>query len=216
MSLADIRREYTLQSLTESDVNADPYRQFHVWFEQASRAEILEPTAMSLATATADGAPSVRVVLLKGADERGFVFFTDYRSRKGRELDANPQAALCFFWDALQRQVRITGTVQRVSPNESAEYFRSRPHGSKVGAWASHQSDPLDSRAHLEREVAEYFAKYPEGADVPLPHHWGGYRVVPHVIEFWQGRESRLHDRVVYSRDANGASQTWTLGRLWP
>lgn len=213
MSLANIRREYTLQSLTEADVDKDPYRQFHHWFEQAQKAEILEPTAMSLATATSDGYPSVRVVLLKGADERGFVFFTDYRSRKGIELDSNPRAALCFFWDVLQRQVRITGTVTRVSTAESVEYFTSRPHGSKVGAWASHQSQPLAARVELEREVLEYFTKYPEGADVPLPHHWGGYRVAPVAIEFWQGRESRLHDRIVYERDATGA---WVIGRLWP
>lgn len=213
MSLANIRREYTLQSLTEADVDKDPYRQFHHWFEQAQKAEILEPTAMSLATATSDGYPSVRVVLLKGADERGFVFFTDYRSRKGLELDSNPRAALCFFWDALQRQVRITGSVTRVSNAESAEYFSSRPHGSKVGAWASHQSQPLAARVELEREVLEYFTKYPEGTDVPLPHHWGGYRVAPVAIEFWQGRENRLHDRIVYERDASG---DWTIGRLWP
>lgn len=213
MSLANIRREYSLQSLTEADVDADPLKQFHTWFDQALKAEILEPTAMSLATSTADGHPSVRIVLLKGADERGFVFFTDYRSHKGRELDANPRAALCFFWDALQRQVRITGAVTRVSNAESAEYFTSRPHGSKVGAWASRQSQPLAARVELEHQVAEYFTKYPEGSDVPLPNHWGGYRVAPEGIEFWQGRESRLHDRIVYTRGDGGV---WKIGRLWP
>lgn len=212
MSLADLRRDYALESLTESDVDPDPIRQFERWFEQARRAELLEPNAMSLATSTLDGQPSVRVVLLKGFDARGFVFFTDYRSRKGMELEANPRASLCFWWDALQRQVRVTGAVSRVPTAESAEYFRTRPHGSRIGAWASHQSSRIASREALEREVARHFANYPEGTDVPLPHHWGGYRVAPGAMEFWQGRQNRLHDRIAYVRGGGG----WKIERLSP
>lgn len=212
MSLADLRRDYALESLTESDVDPDPIRQFERWFEQARRAELLEPNAMSLATSTLDGQPSVRVVLLKGFDARGFVFFTDYRSRKGMELEANPRASLCFWWDALQRQVRVTGAVSRVPTAESAEYFRTRPHGSRIGAWASHQSSRIASREALEREVARHFANYPEGTDVPLPHHWGGYRVAPGAMEFWQGRQDRLHDRIAYVRGGGG----WKIERLSP
>jgi pyridoxamine 5'-phosphate oxidase len=212
MSLADLRRDYTRESLTERDVDADPIRQFERWFEQARRAELLEPNAMSLATSTPDGAPSVRVVLLKGVDARGFVFFTDYRSRKGAELDANPRASLCFWWDALQRQVRVTGTAARTSNAESAEYFRTRPHGSRIGAWASHQSSRIASREALEQEVARHLATYPDGTNVPLPHHWGGYRVAPGAMEFWQGRPNRLHDRIVYVRGVAG----WEIERLSP
>ena len=212
MSLADIRRDYALESLTEADVDRDPFRQFERWFEQARRVELLELNAMSLATSTLDGQPSVRVVLLKGFDARGFVFFTDYRSRKGMELEANPRASLCFWWDALQRQVRVTGAVSRVPTAESAEYFRTRPHGSRIGAWASHQSSRIASREALEREVARHFANYPEGTDVPLPHHWGGYRVAPGAMEFWQGRQNRLHDRIAYVRGGGG----WKIERLSP
>src|SRR5579863_10372105 len=153
MNLADLRRDYALESLTERDVDADPIRQFEKWFEQALRAGMIEPNAMTLATSTRDGHPSARMVLLKGVDARGFVFFTDYRSRKGTELDTNPHVSLCFWWDALQRQVRVTGTAARVSREESDAYFRTRPHGSRIGAWASHQSAPLASREALEREV---------------------------------------------------------------
>ena len=200
-----------MASLSEDDVNADPIAQFEAWFAEAQRAEVPEPNAMVLGTCTPDGVPSSRVVLLKGVSASGFVFYTDYRSRKGQELDANPRAALCFFWQALERQVRITGTVARVSRAESREYFESRPVGSRVGATASVQSSTLPSRDALEKRVGELLAKYPTG-DVPLPDHWGGYRVVPNTIEFWQGRSSRLHDRIVFSRTAAG----WVRSRLSP
>jgi pyridoxamine 5'-phosphate oxidase len=165
---------------------------------------------MTLATSTRDGHPSARVVLLKGVDANGFVFFTDYRSRKGAELEANPRVSLCFWWDALQRQVRVTGTVARVSREESEAYFRTRPYGSRIGAWASHQSSPLATRESLEQEVQRLERSHPD--DVPLPPHWGGYRVTADSIEFWQGRPSRLHDRIVYTRDLGA----WKIGRLSP
>jgi pyridoxamine 5'-phosphate oxidase len=212
MSLADLRREYALQSLTERDVDPDPVRQFERWFEQASSAGLVEPNAMALATSSRDGHPSVRMVLLKGVDERGFVFYTDYRSRKGAELAENPRASLCLWWDVLQRQVRAEGTVARVPAAESAEYFRTRPHGSRIGAWASHQSSGLAARDALEREVARLSVQYPDGSEVPLPPHWGGYRLFPTVVEFWQGRPSRLHDRIAYVRDA----AAWRIERLSP
>jgi pyridoxamine 5'-phosphate oxidase len=210
MDLADLRRDYARESLSERDVAADPIAQFEKWFAQALSAGMIEPNAMTLATSTRDGHPSARIVLLKGVDAKGFVFFTDYRSRKGTELDANPHVSLCFWWGELQRQVRITGTVARASREESEAYYRTRPHGSRIGAWASHQSAPLASREPLEREVQRLEAKYPD--DVPLPPHWGGYRVTPDSIEFWQGRPSRLHDRIVYTRDGGA----WKIGRLSP
>jgi pyridoxamine 5'-phosphate oxidase len=210
MDLADLRRDYARESLSERDVAADPIAQFEKWFAQALSAGMIEPNAMTLATSTRDGHPSARIVLLKGFDAKGFVFFTDYRSRKGTELEANPYVSLCFWWGELQRQVRITGTVARASREESEAYYRTRPHGSRIGAWASHQSAPLASREPLELEVKRLEAKYPD--DVPLPPHWGGYRVTPETIEFWQGRPSRLHDRIVYTRSGNA----WTIGRLSP
>ncbi|MEO7361983.1 MAG: pyridoxamine 5'-phosphate oxidase [Gemmatimonadaceae bacterium] len=211
MSLADLRTDYRMASLSEGDVNADPIAQFNTWFAEAQRAEVVEPNAMVLGTSTADASPSARVVLLKGVTDNGFVFYTDYRSRKGRELEANPRAALCFFWAALERQVRITGVVQRVSRAESRAYFESRPVGSRIGATASVQSSPLNSREGLEQRAAELQAQFADG-DVPLPDHWGGYRVLPVAIEFWQGRSSRLHDRILYSRTDEG----WVLSRLSP
>ena len=212
MSIAHLRKEYARESLSERDVHPDPIQQFGHWFEQARAAELMEPNAMALATVSPTGQPSVRMVLLKEYSERGFVFYTDYRSRKGLELAANARAGLCFWWDALQRQVRINGSVEQVAREEAAEYYKSRPHGSRVGAWASHQSQVLPSRETVEQAVARLDTQHPEGSDVPLPPHWGGYRVIPQEMEFWQGRPSRLHDRIHYARGAGG----WTRERLSP
>ena len=211
MSIADIRREYARARLDEAHVSPDPVAEFDRWFSQAQEAKVLEPNAMALATATRDGTPSVRMVLLKGFDERGFVFFTDYRSRKGAELEANPRAALAFYWGELERQVRITGTVELTSAQESEEYFRTRPRGSRLGAWVSHQSRVIPSRDLLESRLRKVEERFPT-EDVPLPPHWGGYRLRPEELEFWQGREDRLHDRIRYLRDGGG----WKLERLSP
>ena len=197
--------------LPEAAESADPIELFQAWFEAAKDSGILLPDAVALATATADGAPSARMVLLKAVDSRGFVFYTNYGSRKARELEENPRAALCFHWAVLQRQVRVTGQVSRVSEEESAEYFATRGRGSQVGAWASEQSQRLPERSVLEsrfREAEERFA----GGDVPLPPFWGGYRLLPDRIEFWQGRADRLHDRLVFSRTGEG----WGTERLYP
>lgn len=185
--------------------------QFAQWFAEARSADLLEPNGMSLATVGADGQPSVRVVLLRGFDARGFVFFTDYRSRKSAELAASRKAGLCFWWAELERQIRVTGTVERVTRDESEAYFRSRPRGSQIGAWSSTQSAVLSSRDALDEKVAENTAKFGDG-DIPLPDHWGGFRVKPDEIEFWQGRTNRLHDRVCYRREGD----TWRIVRLSP
>jgi pyridoxamine 5'-phosphate oxidase len=197
--------------LTEADLAADPIQQFRAWFEAALSGGIPEPSATSLATATRDGRPSVRLVLLRGYDERGFVFFTNYESRKGRELEANPQAALVFFWQGLERQVRIEGRVEHVSARESDEYFQTRPPGARLGAWASRQSEVIPDRQALEIQCRELERQFPDGK-IPRPAHWGGYRVIPETIEFWQGRPNRLHDRLRYTRQSNG----WLIERLSP
>lgn len=210
-SIADLRREYARARLDEKDVSPDPVAEFARWFAEAQTAAVDEPNAMMLATATSDGRPSARVVLLKGFDERGFVFFTDYRSRKGVELEANPRAALAFHWGEVERQVRIEGRVTRTTREESELYYRTRPLGSRLGAWASHQSRPIASRDVLEaglRQIERRFA----GTEVPLPPHWGGYRVRPELFEFWQGRESRLHDRIRYLREG----ERWRIERVSP
>jgi pyridoxamine 5'-phosphate oxidase len=191
--------------------DADPIELFTSWFEAAREAGVLLPEAVTLATATADGVPSARMVLLKDVDARGFVFFTNYGSRKARELDANPRAALCFHWAVLQRQVRVTGRAGRVDRNESAEYFATRPRGSQIGAWASQQSQSLPSREELERSVRDLGDEL-AGRDVPVPPFWGGYRLEPDEIEFWQGRADRLHDRLVFTRTGG----SWSTRRLYP
>ncbi|HEY8259461.1 MAG TPA: pyridoxamine 5'-phosphate oxidase [Gemmatimonadales bacterium] len=211
--ISDLRREYSRARLDESDVSHDPFVEFARWFAEAQDAQLPEPNAMTLATASAEGVPSARIVLLKAFDERGFVFFSDYRSRKGGELEANPRAALVFYWGELDRQVRITGGVALTAHEESERYFKSRPLGSRLGAWASRQSQVIPSRATLERDLQEVEARFGTD-DVPLPPYWGGYRVVPDTIEFWQGRESRLHDRIRYVKEAG--AKGWRVERLSP
>jgi len=234
MGLADLRREYTIGGLDRADMNSDPIPQFQKWFGQAAlthsgsrvrqigialynlwhairgRASV-DVNAMTLTTVNADGIPSARTVLLKGVDARGFIFFTNYESRKGRELTANPNAALTFFWPELERQVCVAGTVSKLPANESDAYFNSRPRGSQLGAWASNQSSVVEHRAALEKQWQDAEARFPK--DVPKPPYWGGYVLAPTRIEFWQGRPSRLHDRFSYTRQPDGK---WKLERLSP
>jgi pyridoxamine 5'-phosphate oxidase len=209
--IASLRKEYSLQALDESSVDPDPFVQFERWFQETVNAQLPEPNAVVLATVSEDGRPSARVVLLKGFDHRGFVFFTNYESRKGIELLNNPHAALLFYWAELERQVRIEGEAERASPEESEEYFRSRPTDSQLGAWASRQSSVLPNRSALEQAVAGLKARF-RNQDVPRPPFWGGFRLHPQMIEFWQGRPNRLHDRLRYAR-ADGA---WRIERLSP
>jgi pyridoxamine 5'-phosphate oxidase len=211
MSLADMRKDYALAGLTEKDLARDPFRQFEKWFQEAEAAKIHEPNAMTLTTATRDGKPSARTVLLKGLDGRGFVFYSNYESRKGRELEANPQATLVFPWLILERQVIVEGAVTRVAREESEAYFHARPRASQLGAWISQQSSIIPGRKVLEDAMKELEAKY-AGGEVPLPPHWGGWRLAPETVEFWQGRRSRLHDRLRYRRAGN----EWTVERLAP
>ena len=209
--LARLREEYTRAGLGESDVDPNPIEQFRGWFGEALAADLHEPNAMTLATATPDGRPSARVVLLKGFDERGFVFYTNYEGRKSTEIEANPRAALVFYWGELERQVRVEGRVSRVPDEASDAYFAERPRGSQLGAWASEQSRPVRDRGALEERLRELEGEY-EGREVPRPPFWGGYRVEPETIEFWQGRENRLHDRLRYRRSTGG----WKIERLQP
>jgi pyridoxamine 5'-phosphate oxidase len=208
---ARLRKEYTRAGLTESDADSDPIAQFRRWFGEALAADLHEPNAMILATATPDGRPSARVVLLKGFDERGLVFYTNYEGRKGAELEANPYCALVFYWAELERQVRVEGHARRVTEKEADEYFRSRPRGSQLGARVSEQSRPVGGREALEEKLRWLEAEY-EGREVLRPQFWGGYRVEPDSIEFWQGRENRLHDRLLY-RLSDGE---WGRERLQP
>jgi pyridoxamine 5'-phosphate oxidase len=209
--VAGLRHEYTRAGLEESDADPDPVEQFRRWFGEALAANLHEPNAMTLATATPDGRPSARVVLLRGFDERGFVFYTSYEGRKSGELEANPRAAITFYWGELERQVRVEGRVSRVPNEESDAYFEGRPRGSQLGAWASEQSRPVRDRRVLEERLRGLEAEY-EGRRVPRPPFWGGYRVAPETIEFWQGRENRLHDRLRYRRSDGG----WEVERLQP
>ncbi len=211
-SVAQLRKDYTLQGLSISEVDSNPFIQFKIWFDEAREAELLEPNAMTLATCTRDGKPSARMVLLKDFDTRGFVFYTNYSSRKGQELAENPQGCLVFWWDQLERQVRICGRIEKVSENESDEYFHSRPFHSRLGAWVSHQSQVIENREVLEQRMQEYKAQYPN-QDIPRPPHWGGLRMIPTEIEFWQGRSSRLHDRLLYTLCEDGS---WKIERLSP
>ncbi len=213
VSLADIRKEYTLKVLDGSTTAVHPWEQFNQWFTEAMESQIVEPTAMHLATVSAQGNPSGRIVLLKGLDPTGFVFYTNYDSRKGQDLLSNNLACLTFFWPELERQVRIEGRVEKVSAAESDAYFQSRPRGSQIGAWVSHQSEVIADRSVLEQMQAELEKKYGEEMPIPRPPHWGGYRVVPSQLEFWQGRPSRLHDRIVYTLQAD---KSWLKQRLAP
>lgn len=210
ITLADLRKDYARGSLDETSADPDPIRQFHLWFQQALDAQLPEPNTMTVATVDANGQPSARIVLIKEVDERGFVFYTNYESRKGRNLAVNPKASLLFYWIELERQVRVEGIVEKTSGEQSDAYFHSRPLGSRIGAWASEQSREIASRAQLEAREQSVVERF--GAHPPRPPHWGGYRLAPNSIEFWQGRPSRLHDRLLYTREDGG----WRISRLAP
>lgn len=213
LNLGDFREDYNRDELLEADAAKDPFRQFAKWFQTAIDTKIPEPNAMILATATANGRPSARVVLLKEVEAESFVFYTNYRSRKGLEMAENPHAAMVFNWLELHRQVRIEGLIEKVPGEMSTEYFQSRPKGSQIGAWASPQSKIIPQRELLENNVRELEAEYNAADKLPRPEHWGGYRLVPHTVEFWQGRTSRLHDRLLYTLKSKGE---WEMVRLAP
>jgi pyridoxamine 5'-phosphate oxidase len=211
-SIAELRKEYQLRSLSEQDVNPDPLLQFRIWWDDAVKAKIEEANAMTLATSSSDGVPSARILLLKGLSEKGFIFYTNYDSYKSRQLEENPRACLVFFWKEIERQIRITGLTERLGSEENDVYFKSRPEGSRVGAWASPQSQVIESREWLEEEQKKFKEKF-SGKIIERPSNWGGYVVTPISIEFWQGRPNRLHDRIQYSLEKDGK---WKIERLAP
>jgi pyridoxamine 5'-phosphate oxidase len=208
--ISKLRLQYKKKSLTESSIDKDPFKQFTKWFDQSLKADFVLPNAMALATATKEGKPSVRMVLLKEFDEKGFVFFTNYTSNKAKDLNSNPQASILFYWESLERQVRVDGTVEKITKQESEAYFKTRPIKSRVGAWASNQSSVIDSRTVIVKEFLKYLMKF--GKNVPLPPTWGGYRLIPNAFEFWQGRPNRLHDRIRFTKQKSG----WIIERLAP
>jgi len=212
-NIADLRKEYEGPTLELSDVSGDPIKQFETWFREAQNNDIQEPNVMTLATSTNEGKPSARIVLLKGVEENGFLFFTNYGSRKGTELAENPNAALVFCWLEMARQIRIEGFVQKISAEDSKSYFQSRPKGSQIGAWASPQSTIINDREILENKADELAKEFADAEKLPLPEFWGGYLLIPTMIEFWQGRINRLHDRIIYTKQNDG---TWTIERLAP
>jgi len=212
IDIAALRQDYLAHGLHRTDLDSDPFKQFARWFGDAAAADIRDVNAMSLATVAHDGTPSIRIVLLKGINDRGFAFFTNYESEKAKQIAGNPRVSLNLFWVQLARQIRINGTAEKTKPQESEEYFHSRPLGSQLGAWASRQSEVIENREALEAQLAEVTQRFRDGT-IPLPPHWGGYRVVPESIEFWQGRTNRLHDRFRYTRQGDGH---WLIERLSP